>query len=498
MLRNNAFLIFKTFTKEDIKNFRLFINSPFFNKNKKIVILFDVLIKYFYPTFDSENLSKEFIFKKIQINSESRLRDLFSVLFKLCEEYLSYLNMTSQKYEKHRFLMHEYEKRGELILYEKSINNFENKINSEKLHSQKDFFYKYLIYESKHNFSALNVKLIKSEYLKDFIKYNNTSNTYINCFCLINNILTLNDFISRSKKVNVNIEEFGSIKLFDEILKNIGDKTLWNYLKGPLTKNEALLLEIYYYKYHLRKNSDINTIKNALAFLKKNISEIEITVKYNFFSELLNQVYAISNCDKNMENFEINFYDFFLKSKGYEIENEKYMSFHIFKFFIMRGFSFNKSDWIKKYFKKYINYINPKYKIQFENYYNAYHFYKIKKFEKSLEYCGKVTFDNYLFKRDIKMLYVMLFYELENFDAEAHYRENFRKFIMNSKLASEGRVPFIKFVNFIKKLVKLNESYDEYEAKKLKTNIENSGIVGSKFWLIEKVEKLIKEKKKWC
>jgi len=491
MLRNKAIIILKTFSKEEIKNFRLYLLSPFFNKNKKIVLLYNILVKYFYPDFDSEKLTNEFLMNKTGTKSLSRLRELISYLHELCNDYFSYLRMSSQKYEKERFLMHELEYRGEKKLYWNNIIEFEKKIDKTKNHGSVDFYYKFLIYKSKGNFLSLHREPKNPESIKTIAKINDISNNYLNCFCLLNNVVSLNDFLYRSKKVKLNIEEFNSINLFDLINKKIGDVNIWKMLKVSLTNKEKILLELYYYKYLLKKFADIKIINEAIIFLKKHFSEIDICARYSMFAELLNQVYAISNCNKDMESYEFKFYDFFLKNKGYEIENEKYMSFQLFRFFLMRGFSSKNTNWIKRFFDNYINTIYPEYRLQMENYFYSYYYFMINRFDSSLDFCGKVNFDFYAFKRDIKQLYIMIFYELKEMDSVVYSCENLRKFIVNNKFTEEGSSPFLKFIRFTKKLVDLNENNCEYEILKLKDKIETSGITASKYWLIEKVKLLI-------
>ncbi|MEP7145643.1 MAG: hypothetical protein ABI792_01400, partial [bacterium] len=54
----------KTFSKEDAKNFEKFIASPYFNKGRNYIPLLNEL-KKFSPSFDNENLTSEYLYKKI-------------------------------------------------------------------------------------------------------------------------------------------------------------------------------------------------------------------------------------------------------------------------------------------------------------------------------------------------------------------------------------------------------------------------------------------------
>ncbi len=61
MIHSKAIDILKTFTKEELKQFSDFVRSPFFNKNKNLIKLYDALVKY-HPEYEVEN---EKIFSKV-------------------------------------------------------------------------------------------------------------------------------------------------------------------------------------------------------------------------------------------------------------------------------------------------------------------------------------------------------------------------------------------------------------------------------------------------
>ena len=51
--------LLRTFDQKEIKRFREFISSPFFNKNKNVTKLFEIIRKI-YPDFEQEKFTKEF------------------------------------------------------------------------------------------------------------------------------------------------------------------------------------------------------------------------------------------------------------------------------------------------------------------------------------------------------------------------------------------------------------------------------------------------------
>jgi hypothetical protein len=52
MEKSKVIDIFRTFSPDELKRFRDFVHSPFHNKNKNVIRLFEILKKY-YPDFES-------------------------------------------------------------------------------------------------------------------------------------------------------------------------------------------------------------------------------------------------------------------------------------------------------------------------------------------------------------------------------------------------------------------------------------------------------------
>ena len=80
MIKSSVISILNTFSQEEIKQFEDFLNSPFHNKNAKVIQFFNVLKEY-HPGFDDEKLTKENLFKELFGNvkyKESYIRNLFS------------------------------------------------------------------------------------------------------------------------------------------------------------------------------------------------------------------------------------------------------------------------------------------------------------------------------------------------------------------------------------------------------------------------------------
>src|SRR4030095_15041188 len=108
IMENSALIaILKTFSTEEIKEFGLYTESPFFNKNKNVIYLY-ALLKNMYPKFSVKNLEKENLFSKIfpgkKYNDEN-MKTLIYLLSRLAEKYMAFKKYNEEPYAERNYLL---------------------------------------------------------------------------------------------------------------------------------------------------------------------------------------------------------------------------------------------------------------------------------------------------------------------------------------------------------------------------------------------------------
>jgi len=91
MLKNKSIDVIKTFTTAELKSFELFIRSPYYNTNKAVIVLFELIRKYIIKSF-AKPLSEEELFIRIYPAKKYNygiMKNLLSELFGLCEKFLA-------------------------------------------------------------------------------------------------------------------------------------------------------------------------------------------------------------------------------------------------------------------------------------------------------------------------------------------------------------------------------------------------------------------------
>jgi len=114
--------------------------------------------------------------------------------------------------------------------------------------------------------------------------------------------------------------------------------------------------------------------------------------------------------------------------------------------------------------------------------------FEMNDFEKALEFTGKVNYELFVFKYDIKLLLLKIFYEKNCYEEALSLIDSFKHFLSGNKTVSEYyRNNYMLFLKYYKELLnmKIQNSTEDSELLKNKINSEKNLI--SKTWLLEKI-----------
>ena len=94
-MNNSKFvLLLKTLSPGELKQFRDFVHSPFFNKEKVLKNLADYL-KICHPEYDKKHMEKEKVFEFLYPGkkyNDALMRNIISNMLRLANEFLAVLN----------------------------------------------------------------------------------------------------------------------------------------------------------------------------------------------------------------------------------------------------------------------------------------------------------------------------------------------------------------------------------------------------------------------
>lgn len=130
MQQSKLLTVLRSLDKKELKNFRQFLESPWFNTHEERIRLFDILAKH-APEFSSDAVAKEAVFGQMFPGEEfdaARLHHRASELFKLLEKFLVQVEIERDRIQQDFMLLRATKERKLDAYFQRTSNALENKL----------------------------------------------------------------------------------------------------------------------------------------------------------------------------------------------------------------------------------------------------------------------------------------------------------------------------------------------------------------------------------
>lgn len=466
----------KTFSPSEIKKFSDFVHSPFFNKNKNVRRLSDVIIK-FYPGFKSDLLNEEKIFKEVFADEKFdyfKIKNLSSDLYSLGLNFLKLTPNPSTEFTPDYNLIVQLRRRKLFNLHGKLVKSLEKAFSGKQVKDDA-FLYDHYLVSKESQFVDLfekpsSISGIVNEF-ESFFEY------------LINNLLLYYNLLIHISKEN-------NIKLDIKMMKEVAD-----YLEqGPVSGHPVTLS----YQY--------------LILLKiKNKEEYYFKLKEHYFKnfEHMTEYYAYT-VHMYMFGYCADQYNFagdrrFIR-EGYELYKHSYLHNRVtsgellypdfvnyIKIFVRAG----DISLARKFIADYSPQLPAEQLDNCLNYSNAYISHYEGDYGKALKLISMVSFPLAILKVQARIMQVQLNFQLGYYEETRSLIDSFKKtFIKEAVISEDFKESILSFLKLTVNLINLNQETDKKkrftEAKRLLEIVEKNQMnhFGIKFWLEDRLNEL--------
>jgi len=482
----------KLINPEEWNDFRKFVASPFFNKGRSFESLVSVLTKY-HPGFESDELTKQFIYKKLypgKIFKDSVINTLLSGLNQLCEEFFIYQDFRENPKSDLR-LLRQYSKRGNEDRAEKLSLKLEKTISKPAI-SIKEFFERLDLIDSlDFYYSSFDKRILRYQHLIRSLRH--LEYYFILQSSIFKKELITNSFYSENK-----IDETLSFRIlnemnFDKLIKIIENEDPEN----------SVFLSIYYLIAKTLDNTfDDENYSKLRKLITLNLKNLDFqSVKYL----LLNlQLICTKRINEGRKEYEKELYEIskLLIDGNYYEKDENWFRASHFRTIVKLGISMNDIEYIEKFVQDYSRKLEPNLRIPLKYFAFANICFAKKMYPDALNYLNKTNLENTLFKIDLRRLTAKIYFETDStenllsfLDAFSHYLKNIRtidQIIINRN---------IKFIKYLKKIIKFKASSfkaslfkaspdDSFELNNLQNSLLKEN-VSEKNWLLMKISEII-------
>jgi hypothetical protein len=468
---HNVIFILRKFSRQEIRKFKKFIYSPYFNEHKIVTSLFNEIVKY-YPEFCSRQLTKDNLKALISpTGSESTFRDVLSILLRLLLKFITIEKFCSQKFPMNNLILKSLTEKNMFTLFEKEYDKIKQDIEAVKSNSLVEYFmnsfnigldkYSELVINRNKKFATNNEILILSDNFSNlfnhfllqsfriyydlsiYMKANNLDikSLPVGKFYSSNLIIDLINVIKINKKYNYVVEIY---------------RTLWEFDNKQSSDSYQLYKKIV--KLHSAKMNKDELMFHCLELINYCVKKGTEQVENMFFAK---------------ELFDL--YRFFLKHNLYMNMNlNRRLLPELYLNIIINSIKLKKINWMKKFIEDYADEIteeeigNMKI-LSFALLYNA-----LNDFDKSLMYARKIKEKDKISIKIKRVIIIRNYYELDLLDEAFKEIINFRAVMRRNQLLSNvDKEKLYKFLKYTETLLSLKISGSKENINELINRIKN-------------------------
>ncbi len=483
MAESNVFTVLKSFSESEVRDFKKFLNSPYFMKSKKILKLFDILKKE--RDYELCPDVREKIYSKLypgMVYRDSTIRNLYSDLNKKLNEFMLIENFRSSCLDKQKYLNAERLKKN---LPEYFYSDDENKNKRAGYGTDFNFFLNKHFFElGRFNFSVMEQKVTKYNNIQTEIGYLEDSLRHLKLFFLSQ--------IAQFYTTILIIKQTYDIIDFPPAVKKLSEDLDTGKMNQLIPKDDEYYYVVELFGSMVNMYSDLNKTEFYYAykecFYKHSfrVSADECSMHISNLTSYCTGKATAGNEEFNNELFEL--IELTIKNKYYQNNNTEHLPHEYFRNFLLHGIRLKKFDWVNDFIHENYMKVHPADRENMKQLGFAYLNFNTGQYDEALENITRITPDFFAFKFDIKNLTVQIFYEFEYFEEALSHIKSYKEYLRKDKLLNaEKRKRYFSFLKFTENLVLHRAGTKDTDIGYLKYRISSHKATAFKPWLMEKV-----------
>lgn len=475
MQNSKLIQLLRSLETSEFREFKDYIHSPIFNKNKKIINFFEALKKY-YPEFEHKDLTNEIFFKSVFPGEEYdyfKLKNLASDVFGLGKEFLTFISYRDRSNTKDKYLLEQLRDRNLGNIFEQTHKVFKKKLDQIKVKDE-NYFQKNLDLTEEMLFYKIPIEPdSRFDYFQDEL------DLYIK-FTLIK-LMRYYNIMLHEKNQNSFTYKMG---FYEEVMA---------YMKNNNVNNPTI--QIYYNLILLGNEKKSKYFFELKRLSSKYINELNTEDKFTVYLHLASYCAYNYNIMGKPDFMK----EHFLLSKENLKNNTMQLGKLIYPDFLNHvkiAVRVNEFEWAENYIKDHEDQLTEE-KENTLNFSYGYISYKNGDLDKALELFSKTNFSIYIIKIQVKIILLQINYEKGFNEQVISMIDAFRHYLSREKLILEDYKEFYNdFLKIINELVKLRSGSNindlEINLLKIKKAIENIKYnqFGIKIWLREKADEI--------
>ena len=475
MQQKKIIISLRAFSKDELKAFDSFIRSPYFNKNQRLITLWDYLHR-FAPDFDSPKLiskaAHKHLFEETDFQ-EKRLDRLLLKLYKLAEEFIAHQTVRQQPEVSHTFLLNWYDKKKLHRHFEQEAKSFDDWLKLHDPQASRFEHARFHLEKAQSNFLHRQKQYARSDVNLE------SAMTALDHYYLVEKLMMATAMYNRQSVLPVSytpaflstIEE----KLNEDPAAFSSSVRLWYKAFCLVRASDAAQL-YFELKEELFSNFDmVGEHDGASLFfiLQNSLTKAVSQQSASYFPELF-----------DLYNIQI--------EKGWVFSDDGSVLVNVFKNIVTVGTTLGKLDWTRRFIKEHASYLRVEQKDDMLDYSHAMIAFEEKQYDEVLRLLAPLSRTNIFFDLSIRRLILKVYYERNEEESLISGISTYRVFLHRlDRIADYFKDANIAYLNILSAMSRLHFSGSDFQKRKaLKTEIDETGLLPERVWLLSKVGEL--------
>lgn len=457
--------LIRQFSTQEVRDFRRFMKSPYFNTRLDLLDLFDYLIRF---KDESEVLpEREVVFASVFPNKKFATKDmrlLLSYLFRLLEQFLQIEEQGKDKSAQKSTLMTVYKNRNLPRHLRKTLNQAKklSKQNNQKhpefyLHNYYIEREEYALQTKEGRTKALNLQELEDNLDAAFVSFK------LRQACLARSHEAVFNTQYDTRLINLLLE---SAQL--EAFKNIPAISVYFHCYNALYKEPT--------------DTNFRIFREELIAVTQFFPQAEVRVLY---------LLALNYCIKKINKSEQIYLQEALDLYKTGLENNLLLEHGVFlrhSFNNIVGIALRLDDfaWTETFVKDYKNALPEQYRTTVFHLNSARLNYAQKNYDEALLHLQKSDYRDILDNMVAKILQMKIYYETEQFDLLDSHLNTLKMYIRRNKKISYHYENWRNIIQYMQKITEVNP-FDKEAKSKLEIAIKKEDILTERTWLLKQL-----------
>ena len=463
---------FQTLTGDEIKAFRKFVSSPFFNQREDVVRLFEVLVEC--RKSKKPVLEKAALFHKIfprEKYDDRKMRHVMSFLLRLLEQFFTHSIQVENEGIAHTQLAEAYRRRGLTQHFQRTLQRVAEQHSKSSFHHADHYWLGYelqrqgyLLTASSNRVTALNFQQLGDQLDLAFLALKLRQS----CLALSHQAVFKAEY---------------DLGLLPQVLDEVQRREL---LDQPA-------ISVYFHCYHtLTEPNEEAHFQKFKSELYRHDGSFPTSESRDLYLLAIN--FCIRRYNEGEEKFlaeELELYQAALEKKLLLINGQ--LSRFTYQNAVTLGLVLREFDWVESFLRDYTAMLDPRFRTANHSFNLARLEYERGNFDKALELLQRADYQDLLLNLTAKTVLLKIYFETAEFDALDSHLDAMSNFVRRKKALSYHRDNYLNLCRFVRRLLVTLPS-DDGAFHRLQEEVNQSPAVAERKWLLEKMEDVKKFK----